>query len=48
MICVSQDIQLTESYSFTASGIEALYISLILPNKSTLQIDYCTGHLMYH
>ena len=38
MICVSQDIQLTESHSFTASGIEALCTSLVLPNSSILHV----------
>ena len=38
MICVSQDIQLTESHSFTASGIEALCTSLVLPNSNILQV----------
>ena len=38
MICVSQDIRLTESHSFTCSGIEALCTNLVLPNRSILQV----------
>ena len=38
MICVSQDIQPTESHSFTGSGIEALCTTLLLPSGSLLQV----------
>ena len=38
MICVSQDIQPTQSHSFTCSGIEALCTTLVLPNSSILQV----------
>ena len=38
MICVSQDIQPTESHSFTSSGIEALCTTLLLPSGSLLQV----------
>ena len=38
IICVSRDIQPTESHSFTCSGIEALCTTLVLPSGSLIQV----------